>query len=192
MLLETEEVSSPTGRPDIWRAIARFSLDIGTLTLTRRLHREQYDWSLDYSERVVEEYRRFIYLTAVSRTPVTPSDQVDQAWHLHILYMENYRDFTESCLGRILYHGPTKGGVKEVKRFDTQYRDTLELYAQEFGHPPPADIWPDSETRFGNAEDLCWVCTKRYLVVDRKVLRHMGLLLIAIALVLLILLFFAL
>ncbi len=43
-------------------------------------------WTAAHTARVVREYRRFIYLSQVSKLPVSPSDAVDQAWHLHLLH----------------------------------------------------------------------------------------------------------
>src|SRR3954465_3246226 len=38
-----------------------------------------------FAVRVNKEYRRFLYLAARARHPVTPSDTVAQAWHLHLI-----------------------------------------------------------------------------------------------------------
>ena len=54
-----------------------------------RLAREN-DWSRDFADRVIAEYRRFAFLALAADHPVTPSDQVDQVWHLHLLYTRSY------------------------------------------------------------------------------------------------------
>jgi len=50
-------------------------LEIGSendvLTFTDRLCREN-NWSKPFAKRCVEEYKKFIYLAAMSDTPVTP------------------------------------------------------------------------------------------------------------------------
>ncbi|MEK6230809.1 MAG: hypothetical protein N2A42_03075 [Luteolibacter sp.] len=32
------------------------------------------------------EYKRFVALAMLAGHPVTPSEEVDQAWHLHLVY----------------------------------------------------------------------------------------------------------
>src|SRR5262245_58098130 len=73
--------------------ITAFSFDEGTpaFPFASRLAREN-GWTLAYVARVIEEYRRFMFLAVVAGHPVTPSDQVDQAWHLHLLYTHSYWD----------------------------------------------------------------------------------------------------
>ncbi|MEZ6192343.1 MAG: hypothetical protein R3C45_13785 [Phycisphaerales bacterium] len=49
---------------------------------------------------MVNEYRRFCYLAIAAGHTVTPSDEVDQAWHLHLLYTRDYwEDFCPNVLG---------------------------------------------------------------------------------------------
>lgn len=134
-----------------WTRIRRHALDDpdADLTFTARLARENA-WPLHFAVRVVDEYRRFCFLAISAGHPVTPSDEVDQAWHLHLLYSRDYWDvFCPNALGTKLHHGPTRGGPREGQRFDHQYRDTLASYARIFGDPPPTDIWPPPEVRFG-------------------------------------------
>lgn len=57
------------------------------LNFTARLQREQYGWTRPYAERVTREYTRFLVLAALSDRQITPSEAVDQAWHLHIIYL---------------------------------------------------------------------------------------------------------
>jgi hypothetical protein len=66
--------------------IEAFPLDEpgAALPFTSRLAREQA-WSHAFAGRVTHEYLRFIYLAMAAGHPVTPSEQVDQAWHLHLI-----------------------------------------------------------------------------------------------------------
>ena len=64
-----------------------------------RLARDN-DWSPDYTQRVVEEYKRFAYLAMAAGHPVTPSDQVDQAWQL--LHIETVMAVTAGDLDLLL------------------------------------------------------------------------------------------
>lgn len=122
--------------------------DGSSLPFSRRLARDN-GWSRDYADRAVEEYRRFVYLAAVAGHPVTPSDEVDQVWHLHLCYTRSYWD--EMCgeiLGMPLHHGPTRGGKSERAKFDDWYRCTLASYERVFGEQPPRELWPEPAERF--------------------------------------------
>lgn len=134
----------------LWSKLQSFELDVtgDSLTFTRRLAREN-GWSPDFAARVVEEYRRFLFLAMRAGHPVTPSDEVDQAWHLHLVYTRSYWD--ELCgevLGRPLHHGPTRGGKSEDTKYHSWYEKTLVSYERVFGSAPPADIWPEARQRF--------------------------------------------
>jgi hypothetical protein len=119
----------------------------GQLTFLHRLCREN-NWTLAYGRRAIDEYKRFVYLAMVSPMPVTPSDAVDQVWHLHLLYTRSYWEDLQAILGRPLHHGPTAGGREEDAKFENWYERTKALYESEFGAEPPPELWPTSEERF--------------------------------------------
>lgn len=138
---------SPTKDP-LWQALAAY--DVGppdaALAFTQRLAREN-GWRKAHAARVFEEYRRFLYLAVRAGHEVTPSDAVDQAWHLHLTYTRDYWErLCPEVLGRPLHHGPTRGGKDEGERFFEQYALTLRSYEAAFG-PAPADVWPDVRRR---------------------------------------------
>lgn len=146
---------------DLWRKICAFQFDEpgNQLTFAARLAHEN-GWSEGYARRVVDEYRRFLFLAMVAGHEVTPSEQVDESWHLHLVYTRSYWD--ELCphvLGRPLHHHPTRGGVDESKKHHEQYAKTLASYNKHFGEAAPPDIWPPDEIRFG--EDLQHVRVNR-------------------------------
>lgn len=123
-------------------------------------------WSLTYAQKVIVEYQKFAYLSRVSPGIVTPSDEVDQAWHLHLTYTRHYWGPFKEALGGPLHHMPTKGGAEQNTRFMNAYRETLDLYAAEFG-APPADIWPPEEVRFGRAPHFARVNTQDFWMVRK-------------------------
>jgi uncharacterized protein (TIGR04222 family) len=106
-------------------------------------------WSRPFALRAIEEYRKFVFLALVADHQVTPSDQVDQVWHMHLLFSDAYwNDFCPRVLGRSLHHHPTRGGQAERDRFHQLYRATIRSYRQHFGEPP-VDLWPPVDVRFG-------------------------------------------
>ncbi len=157
----------------LWQAIGQFSIDEGepAFTFAARLAREN-GWTLQWSQRVIEEYKRFIYLAMAAGHPVTPSDEVDQAWHLHLTYTRSYWErLCGQVLPRPLHHGPTRGGEAESAKFHAWYSDTLASYARLFGEAPPADVWPPAFERFAPAR-FERVDRRRYWLLPRPRIRR--------------------
>ena len=118
------------------------------LGFTRRLARD-HGWPLPFACDAVREYGRFCFLAVASPNPVTPSEEVDEVWHLHLTYSRDYWDvWCGAVLQAPLHHDPTPGGVAAQARFRAQYAETLALYEGFFG-PPPEAFWPATHRRFG-------------------------------------------
>lgn len=122
------------------------------LPFESRLAREN-GWTREYADRVMREYRRFLLLTQIAGHAVTPSEQVDAAWHLHMCYTRSYwDDLCGRVLGKPLHHDPTEGGDAEQTKFVDWYERTLASYERVFGEKPPRDIWPETSKRFNQPE----------------------------------------
>jgi hypothetical protein len=129
---------------DLWARLESMEIDPPDAT-TRFQHRlKQYNkWTDEFAGRVTKEYRRFLYLAARAGHPVTPSDTVDQAWHLHLIYTRHYwQELCGKILGLQLHHDPSAGGTVESNKFERQYEQTIASYKAAFGEAPPPDIWP--------------------------------------------------
>lgn len=136
----------------IWQKLAAFNFDDidAQFPFTDKLAKENH-WTKRYAEEVVKEYRRFLYLSATHPRSFSPSDEVDQAWHLHMLYTRSYwHDLCRDTLGKEIHHGPSKGGVVETNKFKEIYEETLKIYEEEFNSVPPPKIWPSVEENFKN------------------------------------------
>ncbi len=132
-----------TEHADLLQRLEKFSLDCSdaSFPFSSRLAKENR-WSLAYSHRVIEEYKRFVFLAVAAGHPVSPSESVDEAWHLHLTYSQSYwKEFCPQVLRMPLHHQPTKGGLVEKVKFEDWYAGTLQSYRTFFGEPP-ADIWP--------------------------------------------------
>ncbi len=84
---------------ELYQRIQAFNLDdLGDdLSFSKRLAREN-GWSAKYSQEAIAEYKKFAFLAVVMET-ATPSEQVDQVWHLHLTYTHSYwLDFCPSTL----------------------------------------------------------------------------------------------
>lgn len=166
---ETTQTHPAPAADDLRARIQAFRLDEpdSVFPFSARLAREN-GWSRAYALRVVEEYRRFVYLAMAAGHPVTPSVDVDQAWHLHLTYTRSY--WEEMCgrvLGRPLHHDPTRGGSAEGAKFTDWYARTLRSYREAFGAAPPPDIWPSPAARFAPAARTRTVSDATHWVIRR-------------------------
>src|SRR5688500_12726205 len=119
----------------VWVALAKPGIGPATaqLSCAARLAREN-GWSRGHADRVTRDSMRFCFLAATVGHPVTPSDAVDQAWHLHLTYSGDYwQRFCPEVLGRALHHEPTQGGAGQQHCFFEQYAETLKSYESIFG-----------------------------------------------------------
>ena len=145
---------------DLWARIQShdFEPEGQALTFTGRLARD-HGWTLLEARALVEEYRRFCFLAVTSDGEVTPSQEVDEVWHLHLTFSQDYWDrWCRNALRRPLHHAPTQGGPAEAARFAEQYARTLAPYEDAFAPPDPA-YWPGTARRFARA---------RFVTVDRR------------------------
>jgi uncharacterized protein (TIGR04222 family) len=149
--------------------IEGFSFDEpGTsFTFAQRLAREN-GWPAEFTRRVLSEYRRFAYLAMAAGHAVCPSEAVDQAWHQHLTFTQNYwEDFCGKVLERPLHHGPTRGGRAEATKHHDMYARTLASYRAHFGEEPPADIWPTGAERFGEGASYVRVNRRQAWIIPK-------------------------
>ncbi|MEO5646227.1 MAG: hypothetical protein ABIO57_03985 [Candidatus Paceibacterota bacterium] len=99
-------------------------------------------WTLSFTRKVIQEYKKFTYLAVVGTNQVTPSKLVDELWHEHLLFTQGYRKFCEEVLEYDLNHDPSLLETsKEIGIFSAQYEDTVALYKKEFGIDAPEELW---------------------------------------------------
>ncbi|MCS3796241.1 glycine-rich domain-containing protein [Niastella sp. OAS944] len=128
----------------LWSAIQQFPLNDpkAEITFSRKLSAKQ-NWSPSYTEQVIEEYRKFLFLCCISPNGASPSQAVDEAWHLHLTYTQSYWiELCKNTLNKDIHHHPSRGGDEEDHKHRDWYADTLVLYQSVFESPPPIEIWP--------------------------------------------------
>jgi len=169
---ESASLASPCDHP-VWRRLAHYSIgpDDAPLSFAQRLAREN-GWTSDYTDRVIEAYKRFAFLAVTGDGEVTPSDAVDQAWHLHLTYTRDYWDrFCPEILGKALHHGPTRGGPGDRARFFEQYAQTLRRHEAVFGRAP-SDIWPSAAQRLLDDPRARRVHPRDAIILSRRAVRR--------------------
>jgi len=160
------------GTSEAWKQLQSFAFDdpSSSFPFSAKVAKEN-GWTRGYTLRVIEEYRRFAFLAIHADHPVSPSEAVDQAWHIHILYTRQYSEFCRDCLGKFLHHGPSRGGRKETDKFQDWYEKTLESYRAFFGEEPPTDIWPTPGERRDQKHSFQRIDRSAHWVVPKPKLR---------------------
>ena len=134
----------PNINPSLWERIETFSIDDPTagIKFSDKLAFQAH-WTPAFTAKAIGEYKKFIYLCCVSSAGASPSNTVDEVWHLHLTYTHNYwKEFCGKTLQREVHHNPSKGGEAEKNKHQNWYAETLVLYTEVFGNEPPTDIWP--------------------------------------------------
>lgn len=131
--LQAQEVTAA------WEKIEKYQMPFSEEYLQYK-----HGWSLEFCSAALNEYRRFIFLALVSDAEITPSEPIDEVWHLHILHTRAYEAFGKLC-GRFIHHGP--GLPTERVRWSRQYGVTFDLYRSIFNCEPPTDFWPSGKPK---------------------------------------------
>ncbi|MGI9500267.1 MAG: glycine-rich domain-containing protein [Geminicoccaceae bacterium] len=107
-------VTEPYADDPLWHDIQDVQLDEpgAAFPFSTRLARENR-WPHDYALLVIDEYKRFLYLMCRAGHPVTPSIEVDQAWHLHMLYTRSY---WQDLAPRLSNRSPSRPNPRRVQR----------------------------------------------------------------------------
>ena len=136
-------------------------------------------WSKSFSLKVLEEYKRFIYLLCRCKHPVTPSVEIDQVWHLHLLYTRDYWDEFVPKLTKVPHHEPTLGGQDETRKFFEYYENTKDSYEKIFDESPPPTIWPESSSRFKTVFQIKLFNPSKFVLIRKSEFIILTLLIIA-------------
>lgn len=136
-----------TFRPvaNLWALIGdyEFDSDADGKSFAARVE-EETGLSKSVTQDAIAEYRRFLYLLAVTdEQRIVPSRIIDEIWHLHLQHTRDYWGRFCPMIGKDLHHVP--GGKGRQQRSD--YEATLALYREAFGGAAPSRIWPSAQDR---------------------------------------------
>lgn len=128
---------------DLWKKIEEFDLDHppSEYDFTLRLAHENY-WTQNFTKQAVLEYKKFMYLAAVSDMMVSPSEILDTIWHQHLIFTKSYYEFCQ-ILGKQVQHIPLTHNKEDFKKFKIAKEHTAKLYETYFGRQPET-FWNDS------------------------------------------------
>ena len=121
------------------------TLDLEPIMVKAMDYDEGMGWSLDITNTVAEEYRK--YLTLCIEHPnksIVPPKMVDSFWHLHILDTQKYAQDCQIIFGYFLHHFPYFGmrGEEDASNLRSAWDETCSIYRKRFGDL--SDLWVNS------------------------------------------------
>lgn len=117
-------------------------LDLGPIRFKLACPDEGKPWSRSKIAQVEIEYRRFLFLNAVSDEQVlVPTRDVDKFWHAHILDTRKYAQDCNAIFGHFLHHFPYLGarGPDDVRCLESANARSKAIYKLNFGESMPED-----------------------------------------------------
>jgi len=131
---------------EVWGKLIKFEFPKG---FKERLAKEK-GWDASFTEDAMNEYLKFMFLTKFADHGVTPSEIVDEVWHLHLIYSASYwDDLCDRILHKKVHHTPGTGDDGDV--YQKQYIKTLESYKTAFGKPD-SRYWATPKVQESRAE----------------------------------------
>ncbi len=118
-----------------------YALDDATapVPFSKRLA-EENEWDEAFTAVAIVEYKRFLALYLTTGITVTPSKIVDEVWHLHLQYTENYWGLCRA-LGVAIHHCPSRGDEVDEAKYQRAFVRTLACYRAVFQADAPTPIW---------------------------------------------------
>jgi len=131
---------------ELWKQIDKYDLNFESFF--EKLIKEN-KWSRSLCRSAIKEYKKFIYLAAISDNRVCPPKIVDKVWHMHLTYTANYWDkFCKGILKKKIHHNPSESSSQAKSKDVEDFEKTKDLYRLEFGHNPPDSVWNRTKGRF--------------------------------------------
>ena len=102
---------------EVYNKLNNLDLDKESYSMVDRLAKEN-NWSKRYAEAVFFEYKRFMFLAKFAGHMVTPSYEIDQAWHIHLIYSKSYwNTMCGEILDKKIHHNPGTGEEGDEEKF---------------------------------------------------------------------------
>lgn len=97
---------------------------------------KEHKYSLNDADNLVKEAKRMLYLSVVTKQPISPSQDVDMAWHEMLMFTRFYRQFAD-FIGGFIHHDPTPGPPDGGHLYEA----TKQRYFDIFGQKPDPRYW---------------------------------------------------
>ena len=119
------------------------------------------EWSSEQREREAKRYELFLALAArYPGKPATPTREIDEFWHLHMLHPQAYYDDCMRLFGHIFDHdGGFGNGPGELPMLKSAFRDFARRWEKTYRAPyTVAGPSVDSESTdcWHQCKNCCW------------------------------------
>ena len=117
MNLTAPASNSSLAHPELWQSILEFNLDepISEYGFSTRLADENM-WTKNFTQEAILEYKKFMYLAAISDAMVSPSEIVDKVWHEHLVFTQSYQELC-NLIGKQIQHVPSTQNKADQQKF---------------------------------------------------------------------------
>ncbi|MEO7988053.1 MAG: hypothetical protein ABI663_00845 [Chryseolinea sp.] len=128
----------------LWKKISEFDFDnpMSEYGFSTRLATENF-WTIDFTQKAIVEYKKFMYLAGASDLMVSPSEIIDIVWHQHLIFTQSYSDLC-NIIGKNIQHIPSTHNKEDFEKFKLAKQRTKKLYIDTFGEQPQ-EIWEFSD-----------------------------------------------
>lgn len=97
---------------------------------------KEHGYSQKDAANLVKEAKRMLYLSVVSDQAISPSVEIDDAWHEMLMFTRFYQQFAD-FIGSYIHHDPTPGPPDGGRL----YERTKANYEQYFSEKPNPRYW---------------------------------------------------
>jgi len=126
---------------------------------------KEYGWSTSFSKKVYQEYLKFMYLSAISKTSLSPSLQIDKVWKFHLGYSDSYwHKLCEIIIKKPIHRGFSSSVNKGIEK--DFFIDVHLKYYEEFNQKPPKLIWGVPHNKYINnlMNNSIFLFSRRYCI----------------------------
>lgn len=114
------------------------------------------EYDTDGIKKVIENYKKFLFLVKINPgIRIAPTKDIDEVWHMHILYPVMYHKDCMDIFGFILDHNPGYGTKpNELPKLKKTYYKTAEIWETMYGEPYAVDLEKSMKICDGQGGDI--------------------------------------
>ncbi|WP_338453484.1 glycine-rich domain-containing protein [Candidatus Bealeia paramacronuclearis] len=124
---------------------------INNLDLTHVMNRvrKEKHWSPRMVQVATQFYKNFLILCKKHEDiHLSPSLQIDEIWHAHILYTQDYYEMSEKVFGSYLHHQPIHEEESQESGAENGIQLLQRLHGEEFGAPIYDAVYSFQDLKF--------------------------------------------
>jgi hypothetical protein len=138
------------------------------LSLVEDRLRHRYGWDEKRIREAVKGYREFLYVAGRdSRNGISPTLDIDEVWHQHMLHANKYEQDCKKALGQFLHHFPFPESFRRKLANEKGNADCMDTNCQDPA-PHSCALNGDSKMSFGNPDMSNFVPGPRFVDIRNE------------------------